>query len=270
LGVRFKKLEANSKGGAFMSAGKAYVNASSPDAWGETLPHGEIWFDPVHAELIGEDIDSYYAKLEAMNISGEVPNIDPAMWVNPEPYRQWKELVGEEEEEEEEEEREEEEEEGEDSEDTSVDMGPPESDEPGASGPPSFDAGPLPGVTNPVGPAAAAMASPAVLRRFQANIKARNPTALKALLTLQHRAKSSPKAAKVYKKVAAPWIPKRKVKGKASIRVHGEVIGANPVVSRALGQLVTTLLSPVAWGVHGVGTMSHEVANTLSKLAGKI
>jgi hypothetical protein len=264
-----------------MAAGKVQVVRSSPDMWGASFPpadghfvpshdlqgqrelqRGEIWFDPLHAELIGGDVEllgddtpaEYREKLRAMAISGaDNPTVDPNMTFvsSDERYIDWKELVGDEEEE------------------------PPNDGEPGPGEPPPEQMGPdsdAPGEspapsfstpTGPTGPAGTA-GGPAyggmhpTIARFQANIRARNPAALRALLALQRKAGDNPKANAAFLAVASPWMG-----GKMAIK--GE-----PLVVGSIAHLIKTVLSPVAWGVHGVGTVSHEVGKTLTKLASKL
>lgn len=279
-----------------MPAGRVFINASTPDAYGETLPHGEIWYDPVHGELIGDETPEEYAeKLRAMSILGDA--IDPEMWTSPERYHNWKELVGQEEESEESESEDVTEETEEEGEEAPSEEGPPEGEPypeegpggdsfaPGGFGAPAPPPGvptPSPGVspgfpgvaaavsafrrTMPLRPVASRPPVPVYKRvpkkptakiavaRFRANIKARNPQALKALALLKRKGRTSAKHRAAF-----------------NLIIRGDIIaGANPIATRTVANLLTAVLSPVAWGIHGVGTVSHEVAKTLNHLASKL
>jgi len=284
--------------------GTVTVSSSTPSSYGRILPHGEIYLDPVHAELIGAE----YEIMGADDSELKDPVTDPRQWVSPERYQQWKELVGQEESEREAayEETEEEGEEGPLEDEEGPIEGPSESEGGGESyapggfgggyaGPPPV-AAPPPGVPSytPMSPPGSAPEQ-AQLRAVAQAVKsfrglggafnkpppAKKPTPAQTRAIARSVAKFRTNLVKGNPRTIAAFNVIRQSNpafaaslgrrtGGLGFMVRGEVIMGDHAVSKTLASIVKTVLSPVAWGVHGVGTVSNEVGKTLNKLAGKL
>lgn len=270
------------------------LTARDPDEWQGELEQREVEYDLVHAELIGEDAVIERMIEEEAHLPHEPPFGQWTSWpvadevgalqevelmgadidwspddtdLNPDI-----ELIGDDEQEDYEETHEEGEEAPEGAPETEEDvteMGP-ESDEPGPSAAPSFSA-PTGTVRNAPVVSKRAIRAHALahtIARFRSRVRAKDPVAIRGLLTLQAQAKANPAStqAVAFRVVAKPWI---KASGSARFSIHGE-----PFISGTVAGTVTKILSlalaPVAWATHGVGTVSKGVGSQLQSLSRKL